>query len=79
MIRTRISLDPEIYRKAQDVTKRQGISFAELCRQALAQALRQYENEKNEKPWMRFAGIIETGSSDSSQSVDEVVYGRQRP
>jgi hypothetical protein len=27
------------------------------------------------KPWMRYAGMIETGDPKSSQKVDDVVYG----
>jgi hypothetical protein len=28
-----------------------------------------------EGQWMRYAGIVATGDSDSSQSIDETVYG----
>ena len=40
MIRTQVSLEEEIYREAKKEARRQGISFAELCRRALAQLLR---------------------------------------
>ncbi len=53
--------------------KRQGISFAELCRQAVGRILRR--KAPAEKPWMRYAGIIEDDAPQASQSVDEVVYG----
>ena len=77
-MRTQIALDEDMYRAAQDEARRQGISFAEFCRRALAMVLkRKAENE--EMPWMRFAGSIDTGDPDSSLSVDEVVYGRERP
>jgi hypothetical protein len=78
MVRTQIALDEEMYRTAQDEARRQGISFAELCRRALALVLKR-EAEKEDMPWMRFAGSIDTGDPDSSISVDEVVYGRERP
>ncbi len=78
MVRTKIALDEEMYRAAQDEARRQGISFAELCRRALAFVLKR-EAEKEDMPWMRFAGSIDTGDPDSSLSVDEVVYGRERP
>lgn len=29
----------------------------------------------NDAPWMKFAGMVESGDPDSSQKVDEVVYG----
>jgi AbrB family looped-hinge helix DNA binding protein len=35
--------------------------------------------EQNNFPWMRFAGAIESGDPDASQSIDEVVYKRERP
>jgi hypothetical protein len=78
MVRTQIALDEEMHRAAQDEARRQGISFAELCRRALALVLKR-ESEKEDMPWMRFAGSIDTGDPDSSISVDEVVYGRERP
>ena len=27
------------------------------------------------KPWMKFAGMVRTGDPNSSQKIDEVVYG----
>jgi len=34
--------------------------------------------EPTDKPWMKYAGIVEGRPGDSA-SVDEVVYGRDRP
>ena len=34
--------------------------------------------EPTDKPWMKYAGIVE-GRLEDSASVDEVVYGRDRP
>lgn len=76
MIRTQVSLEEDLYREAQEEARRQGISFAELCRRALAQAL---SHRRSDKPWMRFAGAVESGDADASRSVDEVVYGRACP
>ncbi|MBX3269307.1 MAG: ribbon-helix-helix protein, CopG family [Sandaracinaceae bacterium] len=76
MIRTQVSLDEEMYQQAQEEARRQGISFAELCRRALARAL---SHRHGDRPWLRFAGAVESGSPDASQTVDEVVYGRQCP
>jgi hypothetical protein len=75
MVRTQISLEEELYQEAQEEAQRQGISFSELCRRTLALAL---HPSKPEQPWMRFSGLIE-GDPDASGSVDEVVYGRERP
>lgn len=77
-MRTQISLDEDMYKAAQDQARLLGISFAELCRRALGLVLKR-ETETESMPWMRFAGSIDTGDPDSSLSVDEVVYGRERP
>ena len=29
------------------------------------------------KPWMKYAGMIETGDPEASQKVDDVVYGQK--
>ena len=29
------------------------------------------------RPWMRYAGIVESGDPRSGQSIDEVVYDRE--
>lgn len=75
MIRTQISLDPELYEDARKEARRQGVSFAELVRRALARTL---PGRASDRPWMRLSGTVE-GSPDSSRSVDEVVYRRERP
>ena len=77
MIRTQVSLEEEMYRAAQKEAERQGISFAELCRRALARALR--DRPGGDKPWMRFAGAVKSGDPLASSTVDEVVYGRGEP
>jgi len=30
---------------------------------------------KEKRPWMRYAGFVESGDPHSSQSIDETVYG----
>ena len=30
------------------------------------------------KPWMRYAGMVDSGDSRSSQRIDEIVYGRKK-
>ncbi|MDZ7659441.1 hypothetical protein [Fodinibius sp.] len=71
MIRTQISLSKEEYDAAKREAKRLGISLAELLRRSLRSSL----PVDDSKPWMRFAGFVETGDRDSSQSLDDVVYG----
>jgi hypothetical protein len=76
MVRTQISLERDMYEEAKKEARKQGISFAELVRRALARTLPQPDIEQ---PWMRFAGIIEDAGPDASLTVDSVVYGRERP
>ena len=75
MIRTQISVDRSLYRRAKTVAKRKGISLAELCRRSLQEFV---AKEPSDKPWMAFAGIFD-GTASDSESVDEVVYGREAP
>jgi hypothetical protein len=71
MIRTQISLTEEEYRAAKREAKRLGISLAELLRRSLRTMLPVDES----RPWMRYAGMVESGDPNASQRIDEVVYG----
>jgi hypothetical protein len=71
MIRTQISLTEQDYEAAKREAKKLGISLAELLRRSLRSVLPTDES----KPWMRYAGMVETGDPASSQRIDEVVYG----
>lgn len=71
MIRTQISLDAREYELVKAEAKALGISVAEFVRRAIRHGL----PAKNQSPWMRYAGFVESGNSQSSQTVDEVVYG----
>ena len=73
MIRTQISLPEEEYKAAKKEASRLGISLAELLRRSLRGVLRVDES----KPWMRYAGMVETGDPRSSQSIDDTVYGQK--
>ena len=75
MIRTQVSFDKALYARAKRAAKRQGVSLAELCRRGVAEIV---GREPSEMPWMRYAGIVE-GDINDSISVDEIVYGRERP
>ena len=73
MIRTQISLSGREYEAAKREAKRQGISLAELLRRSLRELLPVDES----RPWMRYAGIIETSDPRSSRKIDDVVYGQK--
>ena len=73
MIRTQISLAEEEYSAAKKEAKRLGISLAELLRRSLRSLLPAEET----KPWMRFAGMVESGDARSSRRIDEVIYGQK--
>lgn len=75
MVRTQISVDEVLYRRAKLVARRRGISLAELCRRSLEETV---SREPSDKPWMAYAGILD-GSPTDSESVDDVVYGREAP
>lgn len=71
MVRTQISLSEEEYEAAKAEAQRLGIPLAELLRRSLRALL----PDDRKRPWMRFAGMIESGRADSSQTIDDVVYG----
>jgi hypothetical protein len=73
MIRTQISLAEHEYRAAKREADRLGISLAELLRRSLRSILPADES----KPWMRYAGMIETGDPAASRKIDDVVYGHK--
>jgi hypothetical protein len=74
MIRTQISLSEDEYEAAKSEAERLGIPLAELLRRSLRTLL----PDDPTRPWMRFAGMIESGRSDSSRTIDDVVYGTKR-
>lgn len=73
MIRTQISLAESEYAAAKREASRLGISLAELLRRSL----RTMVPADLSKPWMRYAGMVETGDPRSSERIDEVVYGQK--
>ncbi len=73
MIRTQVSLSEQEYEAAKKEARRLGISLAELLRRSLRTVL----PVDTDKPWMSYAGMIESGDSQSSQRIDEVVYGHK--
>lgn len=73
MIRTQISLSEKEYEAAKREAERLGISLAELLRLSLRDILPVDET----KPWMRYAGMIESGDPQSSRRIDDIVYGQK--
>lgn len=73
MIRTQISLSEKEYSAAKREAQRLGISLAELLRRSLRGVL----PVDDSKPWMRYAGLVESGDPRSSQRIDDVVYGQK--
>jgi hypothetical protein len=71
MIRTQISLDKKEYELVKKEARALGISVAELVRRSVRQMLPARDNA----PWMRYAGLVESGDPRSSQHIDELVYG----
>ena len=71
MIRTQISLDPREYKLVKREAETLGISIAEFLRRAVRDKLPAAEGAR----WMRYAGFVESGDSQSSRSIDDVVYG----
>jgi len=74
MIRAQFRLTEEEYAAARTEAARLGISFAELVRRALQAAI---PNDPS-RPWMQYAGMIDTGDPQSSCTIDEVLYGPKR-
>lgn len=73
MIRTQISLSTEEYYAAKREARRLGIPLAELLRRSL----RSFLPVDTSTPWMRFAGMVESGDPQSSKRIDDVVYGQK--
>ncbi|MES2176698.1 MAG: CopG family transcriptional regulator [Gemmatimonadota bacterium] len=73
MIRTQISLTQAEYRAAKKEARRLGVSLAELLRRSLRGLL----PSDDARPWMRYAGMIESGDPESSQHIDDVIYGQK--
>jgi hypothetical protein len=73
MIRTQVSLDQQDYALAKREAKALGISVAEFVRRAVRRVL----PASGAAPWMRYAGLVESGNARSSQSIDDIVYGHK--
>jgi hypothetical protein len=76
MIRTQISFDEELYRRAKAEAKRRRVSVAELCRRGLHAQL---ATSRRDARWMQLAGLFSSGDRRASETIDDVVYGRVEP
>lgn len=61
------------YEAAGLEAERLGITLDELLRRSLRRVLPVDEG----KPWMRLAGMVQSGDPESSQRIDEVIYGHK--
>jgi hypothetical protein len=73
MVRTQVCLSEEEYEAAKREARRLGISMAKLLRRSLRRML----PVDDSKPWMRYAGMVESGGPESSQRIDDIVYGQK--
>lgn len=73
MVRTQISLSKQEYDAAKREARRLGISLAELLRRSLRGVIPVDEAQ----PWMRHAGMVESGDPESSRHIDDVVHGQK--
>ncbi len=71
MIRTQVSLDKREYELAKQEARALGVSVAEFVRRAVRRDL----PCDSRAPWMRYAGLVESGNPHSSSTIDEIVYG----
>jgi len=71
MIRTQISLEKNEYDQAKKQAAALGISVAEFVRRAVREKL----PVQREAPWMKYSGFVATGDPQSSQSIDDLIYG----
>ncbi|MBF0491448.1 MAG: CopG family transcriptional regulator [Deltaproteobacteria bacterium] len=73
MIRTQVSFNEKEYALAKKESDRLGVSLAEFLRRAIQPLL----PVSKEKPWMRYAGFVESGNPLSSQQIDDLIYGQK--
>ena len=76
MLRTQVSLEERDYRRAKKEAAGMGISVAEYVRRAIGNALPNPRG-RGEPPWMRYAGLVDSGNAQSSRSIVEIVYGHK--
>jgi len=75
MVRTQVYLTAEIVRGIKALAKRERRPSARVIRELLTDALARTANDAG--PLDTLIGRYHSGHSDTSQRVDEVLYGRQ--
>ncbi|MCS6951965.1 MAG: CopG family transcriptional regulator [Bryobacterales bacterium] len=73
MIRTLITLDENDYAAVKREANALGLSIAEFVRRAVRAAL----PPRGQGPWMKYAGLVQSGDPQSSRAIDEIVYGQK--
>ncbi len=58
------------------MAKQRGVSLAELCRLGLRSVI---GPPPSQAPWMKYVGTFTSDDEGTSESIDDVVYGRERP
>ncbi len=71
MVWTRIALDRTEYELAKREAASLEIPVAEFVRRAVREKLAASRRHS----WMRYAGFVETGNPNSSQTIEELIYG----
>ncbi len=72
MKRTTIFIDEALIGRLRRFAKREGISSAAVVREAIATYLEAQESEKQRVP--KLAGRFESGHTDTSERVDELLW-----
>jgi hypothetical protein len=71
VIRISVHFDIREHSLAKEEARALGISLAEFVRRSLRDKL----PVTKEQPWMRYAGMVASGDPNSSQHIDDIVYG----
>jgi len=73
MKRVQVDLSIKEFALAKREADRLGISIARYSRRCLADNLSADEL----RPWMRYAGMVDSGDPHASIRIDETIYGRK--
>ncbi|MDH4044228.1 MAG: ribbon-helix-helix domain-containing protein [Gemmatimonadota bacterium] len=74
MRRTTVFLDERLLKRARQYARREGKSFAQVVREAVASYLARGEGSASTARLPSFAGRFSRGETDTSQRVDELLW-----
>jgi hypothetical protein len=74
MRRTTVFLDEPLLRRARQYARREGKSFAQVVREAIAQYLAGGRGAPGSTPLPSFAGRFSRGDTDTSARTDELLW-----